>query len=88
MQNIYETAKDQFLLNLEESYKLLTPYEIFDLFLSTMAKHTKKSFIEDVKDNLRLEGYIILKPRNLEEEIKLEEFQESFYPLINERLYI
>ena len=88
MQSIYQTAKDQFLDNLEQSYKLLTPYEVFDLFLSTMSKHNKASFIEDIKDNLRQEGYIILKPRNLEEEIKLEEFQESFYPLLNERLFI
>lgn len=88
MQNIYQIAKDQFLDNLEESYKLLTPYEVFDIFLSTMSKHNKASFIEDIKDNLKQEGYIILKPRNLQEEIKLEEFQESFYPLLNERLFI
>lgn len=88
MQSIYQTAKDQFLDNLEQSNKLLTPYEMFDLFLSTLTKHNKDSFIEDVKDNLKNEGYMIFKPRNLQEEIKLEEFQESFYPLLNERLFI
>lgn len=88
MQNIYETAKEQFLNNLEDSNKLLTAYEMFDLFMDYLTEDKKRSFLEDIKEKMSLDGYIIFKPNNLLEEMKLREFNELLYPNINEQIYI
>jgi hypothetical protein len=42
-----------------------------------MTKDKKLGFLEDVKDELSYHGYIIFKPTNLADEIKIEEFKES-----------
>lgn len=86
--SIYTIAKDQFLANIEEAHKLLSFYEIFDLFIDHVPTQQKKQFFEDIKDKMIEEGYTILKARNLQEKMKLEEIAEEMYPYYNERMFL
>ena len=83
--SIYSIAETKFLSDIEQAEKHLTHYEMFLLFLDSMPNDKKQSFYEDIKDNMRREGYTILKARNLLEQIKLEELEEQLYPYLNER---
>ena len=83
--SIYSIAQSKFLSDIEQAEKHLTHYEMFLLFLDSMPNDKKQSFYEDIKDNMRREGYTILKARNLLEQFKLEELEEQLYPYLNER---
>ena len=86
--SIYSIAQTKFLSDIEQAEKFLTHYEIFSLFLDSMPKDKKQSFLEDIKDEMRNEGYTILKARNLVEKIRLEELEEEMYPYYNERMFL
>jgi hypothetical protein len=53
-----------------------------------MPKDKKQSFLEDIKDEMKNEGYTILKARNLIEKMRLEELEEELYPYYNERMFL
>lgn len=86
--SIYTIAKSKFLSDIEQAEKNLTYYEMFSLFLDSIPKDKKQSFLEDIKDEMRNEGYTILKARNLSEQIRLEELEEEMYPMYNERIFL
>lgn len=86
--SIYTIAKSKFLSDIEQAEKNLTYYEMFSLFLDSIPKDKKQSFLEDIKDEMRHEGYTILKARNLSEQIRLEELEEEMYPMYNERMFL
>ena len=86
--SIYSIAQTKFLSDIEQAEKFLTHYEMFTLFLDSMPKDKKQSFLEDIKDEMRNEGYTILKARNLVEKIRLEELEEEMYPYYNERMFL
>ena len=86
--SIYSIAQTKFLSDIEQAEKFLTHYEMFSLFLESMPKDKKQSFLEDIKDEMRNEGYTILKARNLVEKIRLEELEEEMYPYYNERMFL
>jgi hypothetical protein len=86
--SIYSIAQTKFLSDIEQGQKFLSNYEMFTLFLDSMPKHTKKEFLEDIKDELKDEGYFIIKPTNLAEQIKLEEIEETLYPYLNQRAFL
>lgn len=86
--SIYSIAQTKFLSDIEQAEKFLTHYEMFSLFLDSMPKDKKQSFLEDIKDEMRNEGYTILKARNLVEKIRLEELEEEMYPYYNERMFL
>jgi hypothetical protein len=86
--SIYSIAQTKFLSDIEQAEQHLTYYEMFTLFLDSMSKDKKQSFLEDIKDEMRNEGYTILKARNLVEKIRLEELEEEMYPYYNERMFL
>ncbi|MEY2647058.1 MAG: hypothetical protein RL158_1034 [Bacteroidota bacterium] len=86
--SIYSIAQTKFLSDIEQAEQHLTHYEMFNLFLDSMTKDKKQSFLEDIKDEMRNEGYTILKARNLVEKIRLEELEEEMYPYYNERMFL
>lgn len=86
--SIYNIAKKDFLLDIEQAEQHLSHYEMFTLFLDSMTKDKKQSFLEDIKDEMRNEGYTILKARNLIEKMRLEELEEELYPYYNERMFL
>lgn len=77
MQSIYKQREEIVSKWIDKAQAILTPYEMFNLFINSMSKDKKRGFLEDVKDELTYEGYIIFKPTNLADEIKIEEFKES-----------
>jgi hypothetical protein len=86
--SIYSIAQTKFLSDIEQAEKFLTYYEMFTLFLDSMPKDKKQSFLEDIKDEMKNEGYTILKARNLIEKMRLEELEEELYPYYNERMFL
>jgi hypothetical protein len=86
--SIYSIAQTKFLSDIEQAEQHLTHYEMFTLFLDSMPKDKKQSFLEDIKDEMRNEGYTILKARNLIEKMRLEELEEELYPYYNERMFL
>jgi hypothetical protein len=77
MKSIYKRNEIIVSKWIDKAQAILTPYEMFNLFIDSMTKDKKMDFLEDVKDELTYYGYIIFKPTNLADEIKIEEFKES-----------
>jgi hypothetical protein len=77
MKSIYKRNEEIVSKWIDKAQAILTPYEMFNLFIDSMTKNKKMDFLEDVKDELTYHGYIIFKPTNLADEIKIEEFKES-----------
>jgi hypothetical protein len=77
MKSIYKKREEIVSKWIDKAQAILTPYEMFNLFIDSMTKDKKMDFLEDVKDELTYNGYIIFKPTNLADEIKIEEFKES-----------
>ena len=77
MKSIYKQREEIVLKWIDKAQAILTPYEMFNLFIESMTKDKKIDFMDDVKNELTYHGYIIFKPNNLADEIKIEEFKES-----------
>lgn len=86
--SIYTIAKSKFLSDIEQAEKNLTHYEMFSLFLESMPKDKKQYFLEDIKDEMRNEGYAIFKAKTLLDQIKLEELEEILCPYYNDRVLL
>jgi hypothetical protein len=77
MKSIFKKREEIVSKWIDKAQSILTPYEMFNLFIDSMPKDKKLGFLEDIKDKLTYQGYIIFKPTNLADEIKIEEFKES-----------
>jgi hypothetical protein len=77
MKSIFKQREEIVSKWIDKAQAILTPYEMFNLFIQSMTKDKKMDFLEDIKDELTYHGYIIFKPTNLADEIKIEEFKES-----------
>jgi hypothetical protein len=77
MKSIFKKREEIVSKWIDKAQSILTPYEMFNLFIDSMPKDKKLGFLEDIKDELTYQGYIIFKPTNLADEIKIEEFKES-----------
>ena len=85
--SIYNIAKTKLESDIEQAQKILTFSEIMDVFLDSV-KRNRIDFYEDIKEELVKEGYFIIKPSNLLEKIKLEEFEDSLHPYLNQRTFL
>jgi len=86
--SIYTIAQSKFLSDIEQAEQHLTHYEMLSLFLESMPKDKKQCFLEDIKDEMRNEGYAIFKAKTLLDQIKLEELEEILCPYYNDRVLL
>lgn len=86
--SIYSIAQTKFLSDIDQAQQHLTHYEMFSLFLDSMPKEKKQYFFEDIKDEMRRDGYAIFKAKTLLEQIKLEELEEILCPYYNDRVLL
>lgn len=73
---------------LEEMCDDTAPYYIMDVIKDAYSSTRKRDLIDEMIEYLQDEGYITIKPSNLMEQQKIEDFVVELKPLYNERQYL
>jgi DNA-directed RNA polymerase specialized sigma54-like protein len=73
---------------LEEMCDDTAPYYIMDIIKDAYSCTRKRDLIEECIEFLQDEGYLTIKPSNLLEQQKVEDFITELKPLYNERQYL
>lgn len=73
---------------LEELFSDTAPYYIMDVIKDAYCNNRKRDLIDECIEFLQDEGYITIKPSNLIEQQKVEDFIVELKPLYNERQYL
>lgn len=64
------------------------PYYIMDIIQDSYASTRKRDLIDEMIEYLQEEGYLTIKPSNLLEQQKVEDFIVELKPHYNERQYL
>jgi hypothetical protein len=59
--------------------------ELLRLLLENCSDNERPYLIDEFKDNLRAEGFCVLKCQTLNEQLKFEDFVQEFRPFYNEQ---
>jgi hypothetical protein len=83
----YKQTYPDFLLEkwLNKILEERDPSELLRFLLDNCTDTQRSYLIDDFKDNLRADGFCILKCQNLDEQIKIEDFMQDFRPFYNEQ---
>jgi DNA-directed RNA polymerase specialized sigma54-like protein len=73
---------------LEEMCDDVAPYYILDIIKDAYSCTRKRDLIDEMIEYLQDEGYITIKPSNLIEQQKVEDFVVELKPHYNERQYL
>lgn len=73
---------------LEQMCDEYRPYYIMDIIKDAYASTSKRDLIDEMIEYLQDEGYITIKPSNLIEQQKIEDFVVELKPHYNERQYL
>lgn len=73
---------------LEQMCDDAAPYYIMDVIKDAYASTRKRDLIDEMIEYLQDEGYITIKPSNLIEQQKIEDFVVELKPHYNERQYL
>lgn len=73
---------------LEEMCDDTAPYYIMDVIKDAYSSTRKRDLIDEMIEYLQDEGYITIKPSNLIEQQKVEDFVVELKPHYNERQYL
>jgi len=74
--------------NLEQLCDDNAPYYIMDIIQDSYASTRKRDLIDEMIEYLQDEGYLTIKPSNLLEQQKVEDFIVELKPHYNERQYL
>lgn len=73
---------------LEEMCDDVAPYYIMDIIKDAYSSTRKRDLIDEMIEYLQDEGYITIKPSNILEQQKVEDFVVELKPHYNERQYL
>ena len=73
---------------LEEMCNETSPYYIMDIIKEAYYNNRKRDLIDECIEFLQDEGYLTIKPSNLLEQQKIEDFIVELKPHYNERQYL
>lgn len=73
---------------LEEMCDDTAPYYIMDVIKDAYSSTRKRDLIDEMIEYLQDEGYVTIKPSNLIEQQKIEDFVVELKPHYNERQYL
>lgn len=65
-----------------------SPYYVMDVITEAYASTRKRDLIDEMIEYLQDEGYLTIKPSNLLEQQKVEDFIVELKPHYNERQYL